>query len=186
MMVELVLSSPSGETVLSILFIETKALICAVVLDSASVNLGLMVVNGDSLRVSPSGLLLGDITFVVLRVPGVLSLEVLELSGEFSLEVYPLTVVLAVGSGEVLSVIGGNEVGSALNTEGSSDFGMVVNVNSVVGSTEGGSLEVSPSVLEGVVSLGVVLAGEEEDTWGHGGEELNIFPFRGRADPASS
>ena len=82
MMVELVRSVLSGETVLSILFFETKALICAVVLDSASVNLGLMVVNGDSLRVSPSGLLLGDITFVVLRVPGVLALEVLELFGE--------------------------------------------------------------------------------------------------------
>ena len=82
MMVELGLSIPSGETVLSILFIVTKALKCAVVLNSASVNLGLMVANGEVLRVSPSGLLLGDITFVVLRVPGVLSLEVLELSGE--------------------------------------------------------------------------------------------------------
>ena len=185
-MVELLFSSPSCEVVLTIVFIIAEALKGAIILDSALVDLLLVVSEGEVLGVGPSGLLLGDLTFVVLRVPCVLNFEVLELSGELALEVYPFTVVVAGGSGEVLLTVSGDEVGSAGDAEGSSDFGVVVDINSVVGSTEGGSLEVPPLGLEGVVSLGVVLAGEEEDTWGNLSEELDIFPFLGGGDPASS
>merc|ERR1712051_1018081 len=167
-MVELLFSSPSCEVVLTIVFIIAEALKGAIILDSALVDLLLVVSEGEVLGVGPSGLLLGDLTFVVLRVPCVLNFKVLELSGE------------------VLLTVSGDEVGRAGDAEGGSAFGVVVDINSVVGSTEGGSLEVPPLGLEGVVSLGVVLAGEEEDTWGHAGEELDIFPFFGAGDPAST